>query len=213
MIETFSRKAYDTMMASIECAVQRELRTHRRNNPVLRVLASRRGYNLYRLFTGKMWLILPAGFFIMAAFACFASIYLSLKLNEAQASVVKDVASYILSAQVTLVALAIPIIIAGAQLLLSGRSVKGRELDLAILLELGRPREITSSSLLLISVLVVSFAWPHEIIDETALRGARPFILAGAAIWFLANLAGYAVFIRTAIDLVLQPVPLDGDEG
>lgn len=190
------------MIKSIEGAVRREIRAHRRKNSDLIALASRRGYKLRRLFTGRNWLILPGGFFLVAALSILSSIYLPLCLGESQASTIKDVASYILSAQVTLIALAIPVIIAGAQLLLSGRSAKGRELDLSILLELGRPREIIASSLLLITILLVLFSWPNEVVAGAAQRGARPYILAAAAIWFLANLAGYAVFIGTAIDLV-----------
>ncbi|WP_147395136.1 hypothetical protein [Azospirillum cavernae] len=190
------------MMGSIVGSVWRELRDHRRKNKDIMALSSGFGYNVCRLFTNKNWVVLPINFMLYTIISCIASVYIPLSLEESQAGTVKDIASYIISAQVTLVALAIPVIIAGAQLLLSARSVKGREFDLAILLDIGRPREITSSSLLLTAVMFSLFSWPHEIIAGPMLSGARPYILAIAGIWFLANLAGYVHFIHTALDLV-----------
>ncbi|SDG28940.1 hypothetical protein [Thalassobaculum litoreum] len=191
------------MMGSIERAVSRELRAHHRHNSSFRSLSGRQGYALYRLFNGIRWTALPFGFFFIAVAACFSLIFIkTVDLDEHQANLIQDAVGYLLAAQVTLFAVAIPIIIAGAQLLLDGRSAKGRELDLAVLLEFGRPREIAWSSLFLTAVLIAMLVWPHEIVLGSQLSGARPYILSGAILWFLANLAGYLVLVCTAIDLV-----------
>lgn len=189
------------MIASIRRAVRCELRAHRRDNQALRDLASRHGYVLCWLFSRSRWLLLPGTFLVLAFIAVLVSFCSPKNLTEIEIGIIKDVMSYVLAAQVTFVALAIPVIVAGAQLLLSGRSARGREADLAMLLQLGRPREVTQSSLALVAVLLILFAWPHESLVPTV-RGARPFILAAAIVWFLINLAGYWVFILTAIELV-----------
>jgi len=187
---------------SIARAARRELRTHRQQNADLQSLADRRGRWLHRLFAGNASLLIPSAFILTVLVASVAAHGLPLYLPEAGAERVQTILGYILTAQVTFVALAIPIVLAGAQVLLGGRSIKGRELDIAILFELGRPREITASSLCLIAVLVVMFLWPHEVFFGPGARGARPFIMLAAMAWFLVNVAGYALFIGTAMALV-----------
>ncbi len=191
------------MMGSIEHAVRKELRAHHRRNTAFRALSGHRGYLLYRLFRGVRWIILPFGFVILFTVTIlWSAVDGHNALNEYQETFVQNATGYLLSAQVTLFAVAIPVVIAGAQLLLGGRSSKGRELDLAVLLEFGRPREIAWSSLLLTAVLIILLVWPHEVIRGSPLNGARPYLLGGAVVWFLGNLAGYSFLVRCTIDLI-----------